>query len=152
MVPDSDLLLVTSNGFGKRTSLDEFTPHHRGGGGVRALMVTEKTGPVAAARVVREAEELMIISAGGLVIRTAVATISRLGRSAQGVNVMNLNENDRVASISFANGSIKKTEDEGDGRDGADGKTETPTAEAEPSSDDEMTVISASSPDGASVE
>ena len=103
--PESDLLLVTANGFGKRTPLQEFTSHGRGGGGVRALMVTEKTGPVAAARVVKEAEELLIISAGGLVIRTPVNLISCLGRSAQGVNVMNLKENDRVASISFANGN-----------------------------------------------
>ncbi|MCL4369882.1 MAG: DNA gyrase subunit A [Chloroflexi bacterium] len=105
VVPDSDLLLVTANGFGKRTPLQEFSAHGRGGGGVRALMVTDKTGPVAAARVVKEAEELLIISAGGLVIRTPVNLISCLGRSAQGVNVMNLRENDRVASISFANGN-----------------------------------------------
>ncbi|HEX9016644.1 MAG TPA: DNA gyrase C-terminal beta-propeller domain-containing protein, partial [Chloroflexota bacterium] len=105
VVPDGDLLVVAANGVGKRTSLSEFTTHHRGGGGVKALNVTERTGLVAAARVVKEAEELLIISAGGLVIRTPVNTISLLGRAAQGVNVMNLNENDRVVSISFANGN-----------------------------------------------
>jgi DNA gyrase subunit A len=130
VVPDSDLLLVTSNGSGKRTPLEEFTPHHRGGGGMRALRVTEKTGPVAAARVVREAEELMIISAGGIVIRTTVASLPRLGRSAQGVHVMNVNDNDRVASISFANGNGSTPKGQALA-DGQNGRIEE-AAEAEP--------------------
>lgn len=141
--PDSDLLVVAGNGFGKRTPLKEFTPHHRGGGGVRALMVTEKTGPVAAARVVKEAEELMIISAGGLVIRTPVDRISCLGRSAQGVNVMNLKENDRVVSISFASGSAEE-EKEDEAVAGPDGAAGEAAIQAEPDLKEEAAV----SPDG----
>ncbi len=105
--PGLDLLLVTSDGFGKRTALAEFPVQGRGGAGVRALKVTEKTGPVAAARVVKPTEELMVVSAGGLVIRTPVERIPCYGRSSQGVNVMNLKEGDKVASISSANGNGK---------------------------------------------
>jgi DNA gyrase subunit A len=103
--PEQDLLLVTSEGFGKRTNLSEFSPQGRGGSGVRALKVTSKTGPVAAARVVKPTEELVVISSGGLVIRTPVEMIPCYGRSSQGVNVMNLNEGDKVASISLTNGN-----------------------------------------------
>jgi DNA gyrase subunit A len=105
VVSERDLLLVTSEGFGKRTNLSEFSPQGRGGGGVRALKVTSKTGPVAAARVVEPTEELVVISSGGLVIRTPVEMIPCYGRSSQGVNVMNLNEGDKVASISLTNGN-----------------------------------------------
>ncbi len=110
--PELDLLLVTANGFGKRTALGEFSPQGRGGSGVIALKVTEKTGPVAAARVVDPADELVAISAGGLVIRTPVEHIPCYGRSSQGVSVMNLREGDRVACISLTNG------DETPGRSG----------------------------------
>lgn len=106
--PDLDLLLVTTEGFGKRTPLEEFTPHHRGGGGIRALKVTSRTGPVAAARIVKPVEELVIISAAGLVIRTPVESISRQGRDTQGVSVMHLRDGDRVASISLTNGNGAK--------------------------------------------
>ncbi len=122
--PNSDLLVVTQNGVGKRTPLREFPRQGRGGGGVRALKVTARTGPVAAARVVQEAEELLIISAGGIVIRTPVHLISQLGRPAQGVNVMHLNENDRVASISFANGNGSVAREAKHGVAGSDGLVE----------------------------
>ncbi len=118
--PELDLLLVTVDGFGKRTALAEFPVQGRGGAGVRALKVTDKTGPVAAARVVKPTEELLVVSAGGLVIRTPVERIPCYGRSSQGVNVMNLNEGDKVASISSANGNGK---DRGDvGADAVDGE------------------------------
>ncbi|MHB1162013.1 MAG: DNA gyrase C-terminal beta-propeller domain-containing protein, partial [Chloroflexota bacterium] len=101
-------------GYGKRTPMEEFASHGRGGSGVRALRVTERTGPVAAARVVKPTDELMAISSGGLVIRTPVESISRLGRDTQGVSVMDLREGDKVASISITNGNGngKKTEEQ----------------------------------------
>ena len=105
VVPDQDLLVVTTSGFGKRTPVAEFPLQGRGGGGVRALKVSDKTGPVAAAKMVKPGGELLIISAGGLVIRTPVDGISQQGRSAQGVSVMSLRPDDRVVSISYANGN-----------------------------------------------
>ncbi len=103
--PELDLLLVTANGFGKRTALGEFSTQGRGGSGLIALKVTDKTGPVAAARVVNEADELVVISAAGLVIRTPVERIPSYGRSSQGVSVMNLREGDKVACISLTSGN-----------------------------------------------
>src|SRR5204863_3910122 len=91
--PEAQLLIVTRNGYGKRTPLSAYPVKGRGIGGVRAIRTTSKTGPVAAARVVQGYEELMMISAGGIVIRTPLETISeRTGRLTSGVRVMNLRE------------------------------------------------------------
>ena len=103
--PALDLLLVTSNGFGKRTPMREFPVQGRAGAGVIALKVTEKTGPVATARIVKLTDELVIISASGLVLRTPVERIPSYGRASQGVSVMHLREGDKVACISLTNGN-----------------------------------------------
>src|SRR5436305_8890897 len=88
---DSELLVVTERGYGKRTPIDEYPSQSRGGGGVITLKVTDKTGPVASARVISDHDnDLMIISAGGVVIRTDVSAIVRSGRATEGVRLMNL--------------------------------------------------------------
>jgi DNA gyrase subunit A len=97
--PDGQLLVVTEHGMGKRTMLKHYSPHGRGTGGQRILNITKKTGRVASVQVVHGDEELMMISSSGIVIRTELATINKLGPYAQGVIVMNLKENDRVACI-----------------------------------------------------
>jgi DNA gyrase subunit A len=100
--PDAQLLVVTQNGVGKRTPLSAFPVKGRGIGGVRAFKVSAKTGPVAAIRVVEGSEELMMISAGGIVIRTPIETISeRTGRATSGVILMNLRDGDRLAAIAI---------------------------------------------------
>jgi DNA gyrase subunit A len=100
--PDAQLLIVTRNGYGKRTPLAAYPVKGRGIGGVRAINTTTKTGPVAAARVVQGYEELMMISAGGIVIRTPLETISeRTGRATSGVILMNLRDGDRLAAIAI---------------------------------------------------
>src|SRR5262249_18189757 len=100
--PDAQLLVVTVQGYGKRTPLSAFIRKGRGIGGVRALKTTAKTGNVAAARVVQGYEELMMISANGMVVRTAIETISeRAGRLTSGVRLMNLREGDRLAAIAI---------------------------------------------------
>jgi DNA gyrase subunit A len=102
VIPDAQLLVVTQNGYGKRTPLSAYPAKGRGIGGVRAIRTTSKTGPVAAARVVQGHEELMMISAGGIVIRTPLETISeRSGRATSGVILMNLREGDRLAAIAL---------------------------------------------------
>jgi DNA gyrase subunit A len=102
VIPDAQLLVVTQNGYGKRTPLTSYPVKGRGIGGVRAIKTTDKTGPVAAARVVQGYEELMMISAGGIVIRTPLETISeRAGRATSGVILMNLREGDRLAAIAI---------------------------------------------------
>jgi DNA gyrase subunit A len=102
--PQGQLLVVTELGMGKRTLLKHYMPHGRGTGGQKTLNITKKTGPVATAQVVHGDEELMMISASGIVIRTELSTISQQGRASQGVAVMNLKANDRVACIAVLNG------------------------------------------------
>jgi DNA gyrase subunit A len=103
--PDANLLIVTEHGFGKYTPLKEYRPHGRGTMGVATLNVTKKTGNVASVRVIRGDEELMLISANGIVIRTGLDEILPKGRKTQGVTVMNLRENDRVACIAVIDGN-----------------------------------------------
>ncbi|MGI9145377.1 MAG: DNA gyrase subunit A [Chloroflexota bacterium] len=102
VIADAQLLVVTRNGYGKRTPLSAYAVKGRGIGGVRAIKTTSKTGPVAAARVVQGYEELMMISAGGMVVRTAIETISeRTGRLTSGVKLMNVRDGDRLAAIAI---------------------------------------------------
>jgi DNA gyrase subunit A len=107
--PKGELIIVTKSGFGKRTRVSEYQPHGRGTGGVKTLTITAKTGPVCTIRSAHGAEELMLISMSGIVIRTQLSTISRQGRAAQGVTLMNLKPGDRVATVALLDG-----EDEGD--------------------------------------
>jgi DNA gyrase subunit A len=96
---ESDLLVVSETGFGKRTALREFNDQHRGGKGVTAMKLSSRNGKVAGAQIVQPDEEVMLISSSGVVIRTRVEQISRYGRQAQGVTVMRLGKGDRVVSL-----------------------------------------------------
>jgi DNA gyrase subunit A len=98
-VPDGLVLVVSTNGFGKRTPFKAYPLQHRGGGGVRTFKVIEKTGVVVSARVVELSDELMLISAKGIVIRTTVESIPVQGRDTQGVAIMRVEPGDTVASI-----------------------------------------------------
>lgn len=93
------LLIVSANGMGKRTVMDEFSPQHRGGKGVKCYKITEKTGDVVGVKAVDENDEVMMITTEGVIIRMGVNNISTLGRNTSGVKVMNVNENVQVASI-----------------------------------------------------
>src|SRR5919109_645243 len=90
--PGQDLLVVTENGFGKRTGIDEYRLTSRGAKGVKTISFTEAKGLLAAALVVREHEDLVFISTNGMVQRTGVRGINRYGRASQGVRVMNLGD------------------------------------------------------------
>jgi DNA gyrase subunit A len=105
IVPQGQLLVVTAAGHAKRTPLSQFPIHNRGVGGVMAMKINDKSGPIATARVVRGAEEAMVTSASGIVLRTPVASISVQGRTAQGVALMNLKAGDRVACVALLNGN-----------------------------------------------
>jgi len=114
----SQLLVVTENGYGKRTPIEDYPTHSRGGGGVITSKVTEKTGQVAAARIITEQDnDLMIISAGGVVIRTDVSAIHVAGRATQGVRLMNLGEGDKVVAVATTNGK-KLEESDANGENG----------------------------------
>ena len=97
--PDTEVLVVTENGYGKRTPVEEYPAKGRGTMGVKTISLTEKKGALAGALVVREHQELVFISQNGMVQRTGVRGISRHGRAAQGVRVMNLRDDDRVSAV-----------------------------------------------------
>ncbi len=96
---DRDFLVVTANGFGKRTPLDQYRTYSRARKGVRTIRLTDKSGPAVAVKVLDGDDELMCISAEGIVIRMDVADIPQQGRPAQGVRVMRLEPGDQVVSI-----------------------------------------------------
>ena len=96
---NGDLFVITEKGFGKRTPVSEYPEHKRGGQGVYTIAMTAKKGNLAACRVVGPQHELMIVSEEGVIIRVKVRDISKLGRSTQGVKVMNLADGDRVSAV-----------------------------------------------------
>jgi DNA gyrase subunit A len=98
---DQDLLVVTENGYGKRTQIDQYRKTSRGAKGVRTIKLTEAKGGLAGALVVREHQELVFISQEGMVQRTGVRGISQQGRSATGVRVMNVREDDLVRAVAL---------------------------------------------------
>ena len=99
--PDSkqDVLVLSENGYGKRTDLDEYRITNRGGKGVKTINVTEKTGRLVSIQAVSDENDLMIINRSGLTIRTAVSQIRVAGRATQGVRIINLREGDAIASV-----------------------------------------------------
>ncbi|MGH2913342.1 MAG: DNA gyrase C-terminal beta-propeller domain-containing protein, partial [Solirubrobacteraceae bacterium] len=98
---DMDLLVVTENGYGKRTQIGQYRKTNRGAKGVKTIGLTEQKGALAGALVVREHHELVFISVGGMVQRTSAAGISQQGRAATGVRVMNLKEEDVVSAVAL---------------------------------------------------
>ena len=99
--PDQELLVVTENGYGKRTPIGEYPVKGRGSMGVKTIQLTEARGALAGALVVREHEELVFISRQGMVQRTSVRGINRYGRGSQGVRLMNLREEDVVSAVAL---------------------------------------------------
>ena len=99
--PDSkqDVLVLSENGYGKRTDLEEYRITNRGGKGVKTINVTEKTGKLISIQAVTDDNDLMIINRSGLTIRTAVSQIRLAGRATQGVRIINLREGDAIASV-----------------------------------------------------
>ena len=99
--PDSkqNVLVLSENGYGKRTDLDEYRITNRGGKGVKTINITEKTGKLISIQAVTDDNDLMIINRSGLTIRTAVSQIRLAGRATQGVRIINLREGDAIASV-----------------------------------------------------
>jgi DNA gyrase subunit A len=98
------LLIVTENGYGKRTALEEYIrgsgdPQHRGGYGLKGYQVTDKTGPVAGVKVVDEDDDILLISDDGVIIRMAASSVNTYSRTAQGVILMRLPEGVKVISL-----------------------------------------------------
>ena len=104
--PDAGVLSITERGYGKRTPAAEYIrggeePQHRGGSGMKNYNITDKTGPVAAVKVVHDSDDVLVVSDDGVIIRMEAAGISELGRATQGVRIMRLSEGARVISVAL---------------------------------------------------
>ncbi len=106
--PGSELFVITERGYGKRTSVEDYPIHHRGGQGVFTITMTAKKGLLAAMKIVEENDELMIITEEGVVVRTPVEGVSQLGRSTQGVHIMNVADKDKVTAVAVTEGNSSK--------------------------------------------
>ncbi len=106
--PNSDFLVITEKGYGKRTPIEEYPVQRRGGQGVSTIKMTDKKGLLVAMKIVRPSDEIMIISEDGVVVRTSVDGISQHGRSTQGVRIMNVSEKDKVTAVAIVNTGKKK--------------------------------------------
>ena len=124
------VLVATENGFGKRTVLADFRHSGRGNQGVIAIAASERNGKVVAARLVKDQDEIMLITTGGVLIRTRVAEIRELGRATQGVTLIALDEGEKLAGLE----RVVESEDEAEGDQGKDSAGE--AAADEPSGDE----------------
>ena len=124
--------MATENGFGKRTVLADFRHSGRGTQGVIAIAASERNGKVVAARLVHDEDEIMLITTGGVLIRTRVSEIRELGRATQGVTLIALDEGEKLSGLEkvvetddgqedVANGEVSDENGPADGADGADG-------------------------------
>lgn len=96
---EKDILVVSEKGFGKRSDIDEYRITNRGGKGVKTINITEKTGSLIALKDVSEEDDLMIITQAGNILRSPVSALRVMGRATQGVRLINLKDNDTIASV-----------------------------------------------------
>ena len=106
--PGTDLFVITEKGYGKRTKIEEYPEHRRGGQGVYTITMTHKKGLLSVMKIVGPDDEIMIVSEDGVIVRTPVKGISELGRSTQGVKVMNVADKDKVCAVAIASTGKKK--------------------------------------------
>ncbi|MDX2435952.1 MAG: DNA gyrase subunit A [Acidobacteriota bacterium] len=138
---DNDILVVTDQGFGKRTEISEFRVQHRGGYGITLIRLTDKNGVVAAIRHVTEEDEVLLVTEQGMMIRMNAGEIRRIGRATQGVRVIRLKDGDRVVSVARAEAVDESEAEESEADEsGADNVVE---------DDDTNEVDGEESPDGA---
>jgi DNA gyrase subunit A len=111
---EGTVLNVTENGFGKRTRLEEFTRHKRGGQGLIAIQTSERNGAVVGAALVSEHDEIMLITDGGVLVRTKVDEISIVGRNTQGVRVIRLGKKEKLVGIDRIEGFLEDETENGE--------------------------------------
>lgn len=128
-IPDSDnsnVLVVSENGYGKRSDIEDYRVTNRGGKGVKTLNITDKTGQLIAIKNVTDNDDLMIINKSGIIIRLAVQNLRIMGRATQGVRLINLKGNDQIAAVA----KVERSEDEEDLMLDEEGNVITPEASA----------------------
>ena len=118
--PSKSILVVSENGYGKRTELDDYRVTNRGGKGVKTINITEKTGHLIAIKSVTDKDDIMIINKSGLTIRLAVANLRLMGRATQGVRLINIKSGDSIAAVT----DVVGTADDSEERDNNDAASE----------------------------
>ncbi|MFC3801645.1 DNA gyrase subunit A [Cohnella sp. GCM10012308] len=122
--PEQTVLIVTAKGYGKRTPLSEYRTQTRGGKGIKTLNVTDKNGAIVSLKVVQDEDDLMIMTSGGTLIRMSMSTINTMGRITQGVKLINIKDEDAVATVARAPRNEDEEEDmeesEGAGTEGVE--------------------------------
>jgi len=116
--PTKSVLVVSENGYGKRTELDDYRITNRGGKGVKTINITEKTGDLIAIKSVTDKDDIMIINKSGLTIRSAVTNLRLMGRATQGVRLINIRSGDSIAAVTDVVGSGDENEDKDGGTTG----------------------------------
>lgn len=106
------ILVVSENGYGKRTELEDYRITNRGGKGVKTINITEKTGPLIAIKAVTDKDDLMIINKSGLIIRLAVSNLRLMGRATQGVRLINIRSGDSIAAVTDVVGSSETVDEQ----------------------------------------
>ncbi|WP_270167040.1 DNA gyrase subunit A [Paenibacillus sp. SYP-B4298] len=129
ITPGNDVLIVTSKGYGKRTPVEEYRSQTRGGKGIKTMNVTDRNGPIVGLKVVNNEEDLMIMTSSGTLIRTSIAGISTMGRNTQGVKLINIREDDMVATVSRVDRNEDTENSDADEQAISEESNETPSEE-----------------------
>ena len=108
---DKKVLVVTENGYGKKTNISEYRMTHRGSKGVKALNMTEKTGCIVSIKIIEEDQDLMLVTDSGIIIRLPLEQVSNTGRVTQGVKLINLKNDQKVSTVAVVDKSESDTED-----------------------------------------
>jgi DNA gyrase subunit A len=108
---DANILVVSENGYGKRSSLEDYRVTNRGGKGVKTITITEKTGKLVAIKTVTDLDDLMIINKSGIAIRMEVNSLRVMGRATQGVRLINLKGEDKIAAVAKVMKEDEEVED-----------------------------------------
>ncbi len=127
---ETSILVVSENGYGKRSSLDDYRITNRGGKGVKTITVSDKTGSLVAIKAVSDEDDLMVINKSGIMIRIGVSDLRVMGRATQGVRLINLKKKDTIASVAKVPASDEEDEMV-EGEEGAEGSNAKPEASAE---------------------
>ena len=135
VVGEGSILSATKNGYGKRTQPDGYPTKGRGGMGVIDIKTTERNGPVIGAVQVRDDDEIMLITDGGTLVRTAVAEVSTVGRNTQGVRLIRLTAGESLVELTAIDEADANTDELGDELDGDETTPATPSSDAAGGSD-----------------
>jgi DNA gyrase subunit A len=124
----SDVLVVSENGYGKRSNIDDYRITNRGGKGVKTINVTEKTGNLIAIKDVTDTDDLMIINKSGIIIRIAIESLRLMGRATQGVRLINIRQGDEIAAVAKVSADVEDAPDQIEA-EGTEGDIDETTAE-----------------------